>query len=409
MWPKIDRVGFWGEMLGRFHRKGYGLEFLRDKGETYEELPERGEIVRSRRLARTLGLVFVNLTPSLVERKALRYMTKDLAISLNCMPIKSRGERLMVAMAEPRDPRTLGKLRLFSQCKIVPVVATPSAIRKTQNHFWGEKSCASGRNGSEVLSTGIPRQQRKPRIVALVSATPDFSEKCLGANLAAILNRDERRVHLVDLHSSSLALSSRVSDLALEKSEWMILTIPMDKCTSCLDWAIRVNETILVVSPRHLQRGYHYLEAVFDRFAANEKRQWASAPETGIQERILEFSVICAQIADLLHGFRLFDQMERRIRDELNMRKPGVDMILDYVGGILEDERNFQEAERANLPLTLLKPHSPASQCMNHIAQSLLKPTHARDPRIRLRGAFGSRFLTWYRRHKNPLAKLSND
>jgi MinD-like ATPase involved in chromosome partitioning or flagellar assembly len=189
----------------------------------------------------------------------------------------------------------------------------------------------------------------------------------------------------------------------------MILTIPEHKHASYLDWVIRADETVLVVSPDHLQGGYDYVEAVFGRFTTIVKRQWTSCSETRIEPRALEFSVICAQIADLLQGFKLFDQIQKTIQDELNMREAGVDMILRYLGGILEDRRNLQEAERLDLPLTILKPHSPASQCMNHIAHSLLKPTHARDPRICLRKASGSRFLAWCRRQKNPVAKASGD
>jgi MinD-like ATPase involved in chromosome partitioning or flagellar assembly len=93
--------------------------------------------------------------------------------------------------------------------------------------------------------------------------------------------------------------------------------------------------------------------------------------------------------------------MEKTIDDELNMREAGMDMILHYLGGILEDRGNLQEAERRDPPLTILKPHSPASQCMSHIAHSLLKPIAARDPRFCLRKPFKSKFLVWWRRKKS--------
>ena len=379
-------------------------------GEEYQqEIQQRDEVSRSKRLAKDLELAFVNLTPSLVEGKALRYITQDLAIYHNCMPIKAKGHKLMVAIGEPGDPRALQRLQWFTECKIIPVVATPSAIRKTQIHFWGEEFPPSKREGSEGSSVRIPSQRQNPRIVALVSATPDLTGKCLAANLAAILNREKRRVHLVDLITDSRTRSSGVSNATPEKTEWIILTIPMDKRPSYLDWVIRADEAILVVSPYHLQGGHDYVEAVFGRLTTIVKRQWTSCPETRIEPRALEFSVICAQIDDFLQGFRLFDQMEKTIHDELNMREAGVDIILHYLGGILKYRRNLQEAERLDIPLTILKPHSPASQCMNHIAHSLLKPTHARNPRICLRKASRPRFLAWCRSQKNPFAKASDD
>jgi hypothetical protein len=366
-------------------------------------LPGRNEVSRSQRLAKELGLAYVNLTPSLIERKALRYITQDLAIDHNCMPIKSNGQKLMVAIKEPGDPRILQRLQLFTQCKIVPVVATPSAIRRTQIQVWGEEFPPSEGQGSEGPSDRIHSQAKKLRIVALVSATPDLTGKCLATNLAAILNREKRRVHFTD----SLPRSSGVLDTIPEKTEWTILTIPTSKCTSYLDWVIRADETVLVISPYHLQGGYRYAETVFDRFTTIVKRQWTSCPETRIGPRALTFSVICAQIADMVQGFRLFDKMEKTIGDELNMREAGMDMILHYLGGILEDRGNLQEAERLDLPVTILKPHSPASQCMNHIAHSLLKPIPARDPRFCLRKTHKSKFLVWCRPKKDPGAKAS--
>jgi hypothetical protein len=113
-------------------------------------LPGGNEVSQSQRLAKELGLAYVNLTPSLVEGKALRYITPDFAIDHNCIPIKSNGQKLMVAIKEPGDPRILQRLQLFTQCKIVPVVATPSAIRGTQIHVWGEEFSRSERDGSEA-------------------------------------------------------------------------------------------------------------------------------------------------------------------------------------------------------------------------------------------------------------------
>ena len=108
---------------------------------------------------------------------------------------------------------------------------------------------------------------------------------------------------------------------------------------------------------------------------------------------VLEFSVVCAQIYDMQQGFKAFDQLEKKVHDELDMREPRVDIRLSYIGGILEDKRNLRKAEKAGLPITRLKPLSPASQCMTHIAQSLVRPTPQRDPRFHFNRPLASRIF----------------
>ena len=378
---------------GREQYNRYGVAFLRGQADSYERLRRLREVAHARGVAETLGCMFVDLTPSMVEKRALSYINRDLAFSLNCMPIKVRGERLMVAMAEPADPTSLKKLQLYSQCKIVPVVATPSAIRNALIYSWRAEYVPPASDMSAALSFGMPRQKRRPRIVALVSSTPDFGGRRLAVNLAAVLNRDNKRALLTDLGSGSPAFSDVLSGPTAEHCEWMIVTVPMDTSASCLEWVIRADEAFLVVSPSHWRRGCLYLEVVFDRLLKLQKDQRTSYPERPVQHRVLEFSVVCAQISDLQQGFKTFDQIEKSVHRELDMREPGVDIRLHYIGGILKDEKNIRKAEKTGVPVTTLKPHSPASQCMTHIAQSLLMPTHARDPRVHFNRSLVSRIF----------------
>jgi len=371
----------------------YGMGFLRGQRESYEKLMRLREIIQAKSLAERLGLTFVELTPPMAEKRARAYVKWDLASSLNCMPIKLRGERLMVAMADPSDARVLEKLRLFSQCDVVPVVATPSAIRKTLIQSWGAEYVPASVEGSETVAFEMRHQTRMPQITALASATPSLTGRCVAENVAAILNRNSRQVLLADLQSGKFTLSDGVSGISTRKSERVILTLPMNKSTSGLDWAIRANEAILVVSPSHWQKGCFYLESVFDRFVETRIHQGASSRGLSVQLPILEFSVICAEISNIRQGFMIFNRMERRIHHELDMKEPKIDIRLHYLGGILEEKKNFRKAERAGCALTVLKPNSPASQSLNHIAQSLLNPTRERDPRFQVSRPLISRIL----------------
>ncbi len=373
----------------------YGVAFSEGQAQAYENLRRHAEVVHSKSVARDSGLDFVELRPSIVEKKALDYVDKDLAFSLNCVPIKLRGEKLMVALAEPKDSRSLDKLCLYSQCKVTPVVATSSAIRNTLIHCWGSQYVPSEGDQLSVLPFRELRRQKKPRIVALVSSTPGFSATILAKSLVAVLNGEERQAVFLDADLDKAVLSGDLSTTTDGACEWMILTLPSEASTSNLDRAIRADEAVLVVSPSHWQKGSFYIESLFDRFVDLQKNRKAALGDEITGHRVLELSVVCTSTSNIRQGFTVFKRIETRIHHELDMREPGFDIRLHYLGGILRDRRNIQRAEKLGRPLTTLKPHSPASRCITHMACSLQKPIHEREPRIHVHRPLLSRLFSY--------------
>ncbi len=362
----------------------YGVAFSEGQGEFYEQLRRRWEVAHFRQVAKAFGLDFVDLTPWTVEKPVLGYVGRELAFSLNCVPIKLRGDRLMVAMAEPNDSRALEKLRLFSQCRITPVVATPSAIRDTLIQCWGAQYIPAGTDTSEKLILREVRRGERTRVMTVASSSSSVSATNLGINFAAVLNRGERRVLLGELPSGISVLSENLSRAADEHYELVILALPMDTNVSNLDWAIRADEALLIVSPSEWQKGYFYIEALFDRFVEVQSQPEAASRDRIVVRRVLEVSVVCGRVSNLRQGFKTFNRIETRVHHELDMKKPGFDIRLQYLGGILPDGRNARKAERDGVPITVLKPRCPTSRCMTHIAESLLQPARARDPRVKL-------------------------
>jgi hypothetical protein len=378
--------------VGDSKNSRYGIAFLRGQAESYERLWRFQEISHANLVAKLLGFAVVDLSPSMVETRTLRYINRDLAFSLNCMPIKLRGERLMVAMAEPSE-RAVKMLELFSRCKIVPVVATPSAIRNALVQCFGVRYVPCGEERSQDL---LPRRlwkQRKPRIIALASSAPDFSGSQLATSLASLLNRQEKRAHLAELDPDRPGHFGGISGARAGPGECIILTLSMDQGVLGLDWFVRADEALLVLSPSQWQTGAHYVEAVFDRFVAIHRHGGTGCRDDRGHRRVLEFSVACARISDLQQGFRLFSELETRLHKALDMREPGFDIRVYYLGGILDDKRGIEKAEKKGVPITTLKPRSPASQCIHHMARSLLRPIHARDPRIELSESLVSKIL----------------
>ena len=68
-----------------------------DQQGIYQRFQRSCELTRAKTTARVLDLPFLDVTPAVVEPRALAYINRDLAWSLNGIPLKLRGDRLMRA------------------------------------------------------------------------------------------------------------------------------------------------------------------------------------------------------------------------------------------------------------------------------------------------------------------------
>jgi len=374
-------------------RSRHGVVLPEDQRGSYQRFRRACELTGAKTTARVLDLPFLEVTPGMVEPKALATIKRDLACSLNCIPLKLRGDRLMVAMSAPDDSRAIKKLELFGRCRIEPVVATPSSIRSALAQCLGVRFVSTVGDGSGMPRIYRYRPNRQARIVAIVSCVPGFGAKHLAENMAVILRAEGSRVLLADLDGESAVLSEGISGVATQHCDWLMVTLSSDTRSFFLDWAIRADETLVLVSPKRWQNGCVYADALFSRFVEVHKDRWVLGDDLCPRQRVLTLSVVCGVLSDTQEGFKSFSRMDARIHRELDMREPGFDIDLHYVGGVVDDGKNLQKAQKAGVPLTEFRPRSPASQCLTHIARSLLRPTPARDPRVPVNRSLLTRLL----------------
>ncbi|MFC1677327.1 GspE/PulE family protein [Planctomycetota bacterium] len=79
---------------------------------------------------------FVNLSPDMVNPMAAHLVSYEIANKHNVIPISKSNNDLIVAMSEPWDIRAKNLIAMRVGCQVIPVVATPSAIRQAiKYHF----------------------------------------------------------------------------------------------------------------------------------------------------------------------------------------------------------------------------------------------------------------------------------
>jgi len=79
---------------------------------------------------------FINLSGDMVEPAAAHMVTSQIASQHNLIPVKKVDNKLLVAMSDPMDLIVRDQIELRTGCKVVPLAATPSAIRNAIRHHF---------------------------------------------------------------------------------------------------------------------------------------------------------------------------------------------------------------------------------------------------------------------------------
>jgi type IV pilus assembly protein PilB len=73
--------------------------------------------------------------------EVLALIPEELAFELGCLPLRAQGKRLLVAVSDPEDHRTLERLEEAAGRRVVPVVAPQMALfRAIKRHYAGPLS-----------------------------------------------------------------------------------------------------------------------------------------------------------------------------------------------------------------------------------------------------------------------------
>jgi type IV pilus assembly protein PilB len=99
-----------------------------------ENLLDEDQLVQV--VAGTNQTEFINLSPDMVEPMVAHLIPYEVANRYNVIPIKREGDHLQVAMGSPLNLSVRDQIEMKTGYKVVPVAATPSAIKRAIHfHF----------------------------------------------------------------------------------------------------------------------------------------------------------------------------------------------------------------------------------------------------------------------------------
>ena len=81
-------------------------------------------------LVQNLGIPLIDLSATPPDKEAARLIPLSLAERHGVIPIRKRGNRLTVAMADPTNFFAIDDLRMVTQCEIEPVMTMEADILK---------------------------------------------------------------------------------------------------------------------------------------------------------------------------------------------------------------------------------------------------------------------------------------
>ncbi|MHC4125264.1 MAG: GspE/PulE family protein [Planctomycetota bacterium] len=116
-------------------------------GESLVNILEENKLVDEEQLTRIIAasnkIEFINLSSDMVQPMAAHMVSAEIVNQHNVIPIKKEGSNLLVAMSEPWDLVVRDQIGIKTGCKVVPVAATPSAIKQAIRYHFNVRNVTS--------------------------------------------------------------------------------------------------------------------------------------------------------------------------------------------------------------------------------------------------------------------------
>lgn len=123
-------------------------------------------------IAASNKIEFINLSPEMIEPMAAHMVTYEMANQHNMIPVKKENNKLLVAMSTPLNLAIRDQIELRTGFKIVPLAATPDAIRRAITYHFNVQNVTRQAIASMRLKTDSDKveaakaepESKRPRV-----------------------------------------------------------------------------------------------------------------------------------------------------------------------------------------------------------------------------------------------------
>ena len=133
------------------------LEQQKASGQSLLSILKENNLVDEEQLTKIVAasnkIEFINLSPEMVEPMAAHMVTYEMANQHNMIPVKKENNKLLVAMSTPLNLAIRDQIELRTGFKIVPLAATPDAIRRAITYHFNVQNVTRQAIASMRLKT----------------------------------------------------------------------------------------------------------------------------------------------------------------------------------------------------------------------------------------------------------------
>jgi len=126
------------------------------------------DVVEAR--AQEMGVPFIDLNKHKPESSAVNVVPQSVAEKHKALPVKKDGNRLWVAMENPKNIMAVDDLRMVSKCLVQPMLAVPSDLMDALGRAYGIRDTSNDRPLSAAAEARLSRIPERKRSASLSSA-----------------------------------------------------------------------------------------------------------------------------------------------------------------------------------------------------------------------------------------------
>lgn len=177
------------------------LEQQKTDGESLITILTKNNLVSEENLAKIVAvnnrIEFVNLAPDMVSPMAAHMVSYEMANQHNAIPVKKEGDNLFVAMSEPWDLVVSNQIAIRTGCRVVPVAATPSAIRQAIRYHFNVRNVTRQAIASMRLTQKASLQQTEVEDVnKALKVTSDPITKLVSSIITGAIDDGASDIHI---------------------------------------------------------------------------------------------------------------------------------------------------------------------------------------------------------------------
>lgn len=192
-------------------------------GESLVSILEKSNLVDENQAGKIIAvsnkIEFVNLSPDMVNPMAAHLISYDIANNNNIIPISKDGNDLIVAMAEPWDIGVRNQIAMRVGCNVVPVVATPTAIRQAIKYHFNVRNITR----QTITSMRLKQKTKKKNKLgyeAKLAQADNPTTKLVSSIIIGAINAGASDIH-IEPQEPDMRVRYRIDGLLRE-----VITIP---------------------------------------------------------------------------------------------------------------------------------------------------------------------------------------